>query len=434
MNRGKPESCTRNPTGAAPSISGASREILRRLAGELGGIAAAPVHGEKARLWTRLNDLQSVRPMVWINEIPWHEMNFQEEMTIRCVEPWAQQQEFRLRRILYQWRHLPADMIISDYLPCPLVIENTGFGLEEDVDTISTDAANSVISRHFNRQIIQPKDIEKIKPAVVHHNAAATEANYQLMCDVYDGLLPVRKEGIKHIWYTPWDNLIRWWGVQDAMLDLVDRPEMVNEAVERCAASMHAALDQMIQQNLLSLGVDNTRVGSGGYGYTTALPGANFDSGQVRPMNNWGCSNAQIFSEVSPEMHWEFALRHDIAWLERWGLNYYGCCEPLDFKLDILRRIPRLRKISMNYRIQLRRAVGAVGTDYVFSYKPNPAPLAEDRWRPEVAGNELRQVLEMTRGMHVEIILKDISTVRYQPQRLWEWQQMAMELVNESAG
>jgi hypothetical protein len=29
----------------------------------------------------------------------------------------------------------------------------------------------------------------------------------------------------------------------------------------------------------------------------------------------WGCSNAQIFSEVSPQMHWEFALEHDLRWL-----------------------------------------------------------------------------------------------------------------------
>jgi hypothetical protein len=31
----------------------------------------------------------------------------------------------------------------------------------------------------------------------------------------------------------------------------------------------------------------------------------------------------------------------------------------------------------------------------------------------------------------VEVILKDISTVRYQPQRLWEWERMAMRIVEE---
>ena len=51
------------------------KDILRRLAGELGKIAALPVHKEKALLWQKLNDRQSVRPMVWINEVCWHEMN-----------------------------------------------------------------------------------------------------------------------------------------------------------------------------------------------------------------------------------------------------------------------------------------------------------------------------------------------------------------------
>ena len=35
-------------------------EILRRLASELAGYAALPVHAEKARLWQELNDLQLV--------------------------------------------------------------------------------------------------------------------------------------------------------------------------------------------------------------------------------------------------------------------------------------------------------------------------------------------------------------------------------------
>jgi hypothetical protein len=29
------------------------------------------------------------------------------------------------------------------------------------------------------------------------------------------------------------------------------------------------------------------------------------------------------------------------------------------------------------------------------------------------------------------VIMKDISTVRYEPQRLWEWSRMAMELTEQ---
>jgi hypothetical protein len=204
---------------------------------------------------------------------------------------------------------------------------------------------------------------------------------------------------------------------------------MVNEAVSRCAASMNAALDQMVEQNLLSLGTENTRVGSGGYAYCSDLPGNDYTPSHILPHNNWGCSNAQIFSEVSPEMHWEFALKHDIPWLERWGLNYYGCCEPLDGKIELLKRIPNLRKVSMSPWINVDRAVKAIEDKYVFSYKPNPAFLAEDNWRPEIVEKQLQEVLDKAKGCHVEIILKDISTVRHQPQRLKQWHDLCMELL-----
>ena len=87
------------------------KDVLRRLAEELAPIAALPVHQEQARLWQKLNDLESERPMVWINEIPWHEMNVDDELTLLTEHPWARDQERELRRTLYQWRHLPGDMI-----------------------------------------------------------------------------------------------------------------------------------------------------------------------------------------------------------------------------------------------------------------------------------------------------------------------------------
>jgi hypothetical protein len=33
----------------------------------------------------------------------------------------------------------------------------------------------------------------------------------------------------------------------------------------------------------------------------------------------------------------------------------------------------------------------------------------------------------------VELIMKDISTVRYQPQHLWEWARIAVEVAEEFA-
>ena len=71
---------------------------------------------------------------------------------------------------------------------------------------------------------------------------------------------------------------------------------------------------------------------------------------------------------------------------------------------------------------------------YVFSRKPNPAVLAEDTWRPELARQQLRDFLDRAHGCRIEIIMKDVSTVRYQPQRLWEWEQIAMAVVQAYEG
>jgi len=422
------------PVAEEIRLGDGDRDILRRLAGELAEIASLPVHAEKAALWRDLNDLHSRRPMVWINEVPWHEMNVDDELTPRTEHPWAREQERQLRRMIYQWRHFPGDMIVSDYLACPLAIHSTDFGIIEDVDIVKTDEASDVVSRHFNVQIRDFADLEKIRTPAITHDEAATAVRCQAMRDVYDGILPVRKRGQTHIWFTPWDYLIRWWGIQEAMIDLIERPALVHAAVDRMVDAWMTELDQFVRMNLLSLDCDNTRIGSGGYGYTRDLPGANFDPDRVKPINMWGCSNAQIFSDVSPEMHWEFAIQHDLRWLERWGLTYYGCCEGLDRKMDMLRRIPNLRKVSVSPWCDTRRAVAGVGADYVISRKPNPAILAEDTWHPDRARRELRDFMDETRRQcHVELIMKDISTVRYQPRRLWEWARIAMEVAQEYA-
>ena len=414
-------------------VSDTDRGVLRALAGGLAEIASLDVHAEKAAMWASVNKLQSRRPMVWMNEIPWHEMNVDDELTLKCTDPFCRTLEDDMRKTIYQWRHMPGDMIVSNCISCPLAIEDTGFGLDEDVEIAITDPESDVVSRKFHRQITEPEDIEKIANATITHDEAATEQRYEMTCDALGDIMPVVKEGIKGMWFSPWDELIRWWGVQEAMMDLVLRPQMVNDIVSRLVEVYIDRLDQWEKLNVLTPNNDNTRVGSGAYGYTDELPGENFDPENITAANLWGCATAQIFSSVSPEMHWEFALRHEMRYLERWGLTYYGCCEPLDIKMDILRKIPNLRKISMSPWVDPERSASLVAEDYVYSFKPNPAVLAEDRWRRDQARQDLVKFLDPARSCHVEIIMKDISTVRRQPQRLWEWEKIVMEVVEDYA-
>ncbi|MGB9682908.1 MAG: hypothetical protein ACPL1I_07970, partial [bacterium] len=382
----------------------------------------------------RLNKLEDVKPMVWINEIPWQEMNVDDELTLQCESKFCIRIEQELRQTIYQWRHLRADMVVEPKIYCPLVIYDSGFGTSEESDVASIDPNNPVVSRHFHSQIQGEEDLEKIKYPVVTYDAEATEERYQLMCDIFDGILPVEKRGLPGFWFAPWDELVTWWGVEKLMIDLVERPDLVHKAIARLVDAHLHRLDQYESMGLLSLNNGPIRVGSGGYGYTDELPKPGFDPEHVRPIDLWGCATAQIFVAVSPQMHEEFAVKYEKRWLDRFGLAYYGCCEPLHRKMDMLRRnVPNLRKVSMNYRVNVDEAVEAVGRDYVFSYKPNPAVLAEAIWNVEKAKTELEYVLKRAKekGCIVEIIMKDISTVNYEPHRLWEWAEMASEITEE---
>jgi len=130
-------------------------------------------------------------------------------------------------------------------------------------------------------------------------------------------------------------------------------------------------------------------------------------------------------------MHQEFELEYANRWYSRFGLVYYGCCEPLHGKIDIIRNIPRVRKISMGPTVDVEKGAERIGPDFVFSRKPSPAFLARNTWHPDIVEQDLSDTLERCAGYGcpVEFILKDISTVRYQPQRLWEWADIAMRLV-----
>jgi hypothetical protein len=89
------------------------------------------------------------------------------------------------------------------------------------------------------------------------------------------------------------------------------------------------------------------------------LPQGDFDGTHVRAIDQWGHATTRIFSEVSPAMHDEFALTYE----KRFGLDSYGCCEPLDGKLNIIETIPNLRRISMSPWVDPARSAEGIGRD-----------------------------------------------------------------------
>jgi len=417
------------PSDAIPADD---RRILRELGKRIADIAALPVQAERQALWTCLNDLHTARPMVWLFEVPWNEMNVDEELTVRSTHPACKGIELQFRRKLYQWDHMQGDMVVEPFFGVGPALRDTGFGIGEQVDVARTDPTSDVVSRHYHIQIASEADIAKIQIPQISLDEEAWDRNAAFYADLFDGVLPVRKIGVRGTSVAPWDLLVRLTGVEELLADMCIRPAYVHKLIGRLTDAYTHRLDRYEQLNVL--GLNNETFSGGGYQHTTELPPPDCDPARIRPRDMWGRTMSQIFSAVSPAMHEEFALQYECKWLHRFGLTYYGCCEPLDRKVGILRaNVPNLRKISMSPWIDLDVAADAIGTDYVFSWKPNPEVLAHDDWDPDFVRNDARRTLTRLKGMHVEIIMKDISTVRHDPPRLWDWARVVTEVAHEFA-
>jgi hypothetical protein len=412
------------------SVTTSETTLVRDLAKQLAEIAALPIQQEKAELWRRLNRLDPVRPMVWLQMLEgsaWPDTGIDD--TLQCADRFLRRQEQLLRRLIYQWEHQRADMVFEGVVHVPIAIHDTEFGIEVK----SENPDHWFGASRYLATIETEEDIEKIQTPRVTVDWEETERRYQRHCDLYGGILRVEKIGRHDFWFSIFDTFIQWRGLEQAFLDMVDRPEWLHQVMQRMTDGHAAELDALEAQGALGLNNGNVRVGSQGLGFTDELPQPAFD-GHVRIQDLWGHASTQIFADVSPAMHEEFALRYEAQLLNRFGLSSYGCCEPLHRKVEISRKyLPKLRIISMSPWVNVEEGAAAVGKDLIFAYKPNPAIMAGDTWDVGTVRADLQRVLEATRGCSVAILMKDLHTCHGRPERMSDWARIAVELAEEYA-
>ncbi|MCX8171369.1 MAG: hypothetical protein N3E47_05300 [Candidatus Bathyarchaeota archaeon] len=400
-------------------IPKSDKEVLRELGEKVFEIATSSVNEEYIELQKAINRLERVKPIIYIYEIPWHEVNLNGELDLKTKHPLCRRYEERLRRIIYKWDHClgaPVDDPRFTYpglepviaQPIQDYIHDSGYGIRVEEDVLRRDERNPIVSHRFHAQIKSEEDIEKIKMPKVTFDYERAERDFQALCDIFDGIMPVEKRGVSSFWFAPWDEIVQWTGVKEILIDMFRRPSYVHKLIDRMVEAWLYRLEQYVRLGLM----------------------------RDDPMKLWGVETAQVFAAASPSMHEEFALRHEKPWYEKWGYNYYGCCEPLHHKVDILRRnVPRLRKISISPFADFHQAAKNIRDEFVIAWKPSPAVLAASIWDPESVRKDIEEKLRVAKEYNciIEIHLKDISTVNYQPQRLWEWAQIASKVAGKYA-
>lgn len=408
---------------------------LRELARQVREIADLPVQQENRRLWEAVNDRHMVRPVLHVRDCPLYLLQCGDELVPQTDDPFLRPLEQDLLLRLYEWRHLRVDRVIEPTIACPCVIEDSGFGITATTDskqTVSAAADEYSRSKHFAPQIFSENDLSLIRTPVVSYDEAATLRSRDRMRDIFDGILEVKLEGVHNFHVVPWDDLLSWMGITEGLTNFALEPELMHLAVGRYIDAAISRAKQYEALGILSSNNGFVNVGNNGIGYTTELPPPPAGGIGARLCDIWGENSDQILTAVSPAMSEEFAFAHESRYAALFGLHSYGCCERLDHKIDGLRaHFPNLRKISLSPFADLEAGMERIGSDDVVCFKPNSNYLTGASWSLEPLRAELIRVMALARkhGSQVEIDMKTLITLNGEPQRLWAWCDMAVEVI-----
>jgi hypothetical protein len=189
----------------------------------------------------------------------------------------------------------------------------------------------------------------------------------------------------------------------------------------------HRKLDFLESNGLLSLNTGGTYVGSGGFGWTSHLPQPGFDPARIKTMDLWGFSESQETVGIDPEAYGEFIFPYEKTILARFGLNCYGCCEPIGPRWHYVKQFPRLRRISVSPWANITELARLLQNKYIMSIKPTPTPLAMSSIDENSIRAALRNILQGTKDCHVEVIMKDNHTLGKNPMNAVNWCRIAKE-------
>jgi len=276
------------------------------------------------------------------------------------------------------------------------------------------------------------EDIEGL--ASPHHviDEEQTRINVERLQDAVGDILTVNldRSPAYSVWHADLSTDLAYLrGLEQIMWDMSDNPKWLHRLLSHMRDGVLTVHEEAEAAGDWSLSSHQNQAEP--YARELADPAPN--SAPVKRKDLWVFCAAQEFAQVSPAMHDEFMFQYQMPILEHFGLVAYGCCEDLTEKMDMLRQLPNLRRIAVVPVADVARSAEQIGTDYVFSWRPNPSDMMCCGFNRELIRRIIREGMEVSRGCHVDITLKDVQTIEHEPERLPEWVRIVRDITDEYA-
>ena len=397
------------------------KSIVRELAKKYMELATSEKQLKMNKRMKATNDLKLVRPPLLIDEIPWYQMNIDNELTCLCEDAGARGVEYALRIALYRRKHFKADTLFEPFWRVEMAYDSTGIGLQIEENTRKTDDINNIISHEYIDVLENEEDLEKLKIPQFTRRKDKDEKSMAFYTDLLGDSMPVKLCGRGYIYSAPWDIIARFRGMENILYDLYDRPEHLHAIRKRFLDIITAEIDFVEKELHVDPNFPNLHC-------TPAYVSGLAEDGLKA---TWYRTMAQGFSDISPEMHYEFDIKYSIELSKRFAYTYYGCCEPLDKKLEVVSKIENLRKIGVTPWAKEDAMAEWINGRYVYSKKPNPANVAMITDTEAVKKEAEKSVkLAIKYGCPMDITLKDISTVSHRPENIIKWSETVSSVLD----
>ena len=405
--------------------------IIRELAKQYMEVALSDKHVRMRQRFRDTNDLKIVRPPVIMDEIPWHEMNYEGALDCICQDDALRGIEWGLRMWLFREKYFKCDNFIEPVWRVYKSYSDTGIGFSVREDRLAVDDRNSIVSHHYHDVFEDERELEKYHDPVITPYPEQDKATVARLQEILGDIIPVVLQGHGMIYHSPWDTIAMMRGMEPILMDMYDNPEYLHKIIGLFTRAQSVRMDQMEAYGLYDSGCVSLHCTPG-----DVTPPANYDTANANRKCLWFRTMAQGFSTISPAMHDEFDLQYSRPLAARCGYTYYGCCEPLHDRVDYLKKAyPNLRKVGVSPWADIEKSAEALGGDYVYSRKPNPAHVARVT-DPDPIRKEITDTVTVCQkyGCPVDFTLKDISTVGYRPENLMVWAQTVSDVLDEYYG
>ncbi len=411
---------------------------LRALARQQKELAGLPIMAERKKIWTNMNDgISGARPPMAIESWTF-DRDFMPTDIYQCESAYGKRLEGNFLRHIRHHEILNDDHVCPDTFDIGWHIQENEFGIEIQTD-YAKDGEGVSTGYHFRHPIedLEEDGFDMISPATWTLDRESSLAEQKFLTEIFGETMPVVLRS--HVGGAITQRLMRLMSMETFFLAMHDCPDKLQALLAMLRDNIIRKADWLEKEGLLKTNSGNQCTCGTCYNFTNLLPTHAVEAPLVKTSDTWIGMDSQETVGVSPQLFREMVYPHYEKVAERFGLVYWGCCEPVDPIWEgSISMLPNLKAVSISrWADQNVMAQALDGRKIVFSRKPNPnllgvsEQLDEEAWRWEI-----RSTLDALSQVDVpfEFVVRDVYTMHGHLSKATRAVQIAYEEIDRVYG